>query len=111
VIAPPRRTPGSAVLVIRRRREPRSIELEALARESGLHPDVVRRFVQMGLIEPLPGSSRFPSGAAARLARASRLRHDLGLSYTGAVFASELLDRIDELEARLRRYEPPNDSR
>jgi hypothetical protein len=75
---------------------PRTVELDALAREAGLHPDVVGRFVRMGLLEPAP----FPRDAAARLAKASRLRHDLGLNYAGAVFACELLARIDALEAR-----------
>jgi hypothetical protein len=52
--------------------------------------------------------TRFPRDAAARLARAARLRRDLALSYAGAVLASELLARIDELEERLSRYEPRN---
>ena len=34
-----------------------------------------------------------------------RLRRDLGLNYAGALLAGELLDRIDLLEQRLRRYE------
>ena len=106
------RAPGSAVLVIHRRRDPSSLELDAVARQAGLHPDVVRAFVRLGLLEPLPGPSstlRFPRDAAARLARASRLRRDLSLNYSGALFASELLARIDDLEARLRAYESPND--
>jgi hypothetical protein len=73
-----------------------SVELGVLAREAGLHPDLVRRFVRMGLVDPPP----FPRDAAARLARASRLRRDLGLNYAGAVLVSELLDRIRELETR-----------
>jgi hypothetical protein len=105
--------PRSSLLVLHRRRGPRPIELEVLAREAGLHPDVVRRFVELGLLEPMPGpwrTPRFPRDAAARLARASRLRRDLSLSYSGAVFVTELLARIDELEARLRVYESPNDN-
>jgi len=107
-----RTTQRAALVLVRARREPASIELEALARDAGLHPDVVRRFVELGLLEPVPGTAtslRFPGDAATRLARASRLRRDLSLSYAGALFASELLARIDELEARLRVYEPPND--
>jgi hypothetical protein len=72
---------------------------EQLARQTGLHPDLVRRFIRLGLVEPAA------EGAAARLARAARLRRDLGLDYSGAILASQLLDRIEELEWRLSRYE------
>jgi hypothetical protein len=88
--------------------------LEVLAREAGLHPELVRRFVALGLLEPASKTAStqlFWRDAAARLARASRLRRDLGLNYAGAVLACELLERIDALEARLRRYEPDFDSR
>ena len=73
-----------------------TVELGVLAREAGLHPDLVRRFVRLGLLEPAP----FPRDAAARLARAGRLRRDLGLNYAGAVLACELLTRIEDLESR-----------
>ena len=89
----------------------RPVELEVLAREAGLHPDVVVRFVRLGLLEPPGRTGLFPRDAAARLARAARLRRDLGLNYAGAVLASELLARIDELEERLRRYEPTTTNR
>jgi chaperone modulatory protein CbpM len=72
---------------------------ERLARETGLHPDLVRRFVRLGLVDPAA------NGAAARLRRAVRLRRDLGLGFAGAILACDLLDRIDELEWRLSRYE------
>jgi MerR-like DNA binding protein len=83
---------------------PTGVDVEVVAWEAGLHPDLVRRFVAMGLI-----ARPFPRDAGARLARAARLRRDLGLNYAGAVLASELLARIEELEGRLRRYEPPAD--
>jgi chaperone modulatory protein CbpM len=97
------------VLALRPSGAPPLVEIEVLAREAGLHPDLVARFVQLGLLEPRIGADsvpRFPRDAAARLARAERLRRDLALSYAGAVLASELLARIDELEERLSRYEP-----
>jgi hypothetical protein len=102
----------TAVRVTRRRASggQQTIEIDVLAREAGLHPELVRRFVRLGLLEPVGGSAReplFPRDAPARLARASRLRRDLGLSYAGAVLATQLLARIDDLEERLRRYEPP----
>jgi hypothetical protein len=102
--------PGRARLA---RRAPAAplVELARLAREAGLHPDLVRRFVQLGLLEPQVGAdsvTRFPPDAAARLARAARLRRDLALNYAGAILAVELLARIDQLEERLSRYEHPN---
>ena len=75
---------------------PRTPEIEALAEEAGLHPDLVLHFARLGLLDPVP----FPRDAAARLARAARLRRDLGVNYAGAVLACELLARIEALEAR-----------
>jgi chaperone modulatory protein CbpM len=75
--------------------------IERLARESGLHPDVVRRLVRLGLVRPT-----YSPAAPALLARAARLRRDLGLDYAGAVLACELLARIDDLQAQLDRSRP-----
>jgi hypothetical protein len=76
-------------------------ELEAVAREAGLHPELVRRLLALGLLDERP----FPRDAGRRLARAARLRHDLGLNYAGALLACQLLDRIERLERRLRSYD------
>jgi hypothetical protein len=84
--------------------------MEVLARETGLHPELVHRLVRLGLVETAGGSAAAPlfdAPTAARLARALRLRRDLGLNYAGAILAGELLARIDDLEDRLRRSEPP----
>jgi hypothetical protein len=97
-------------LVVRRKRLNGAplVGLDTLAREARMHPELVRRLLALGLLERAGGTAAAPlyaRGTAARLARAARLRRDLGLSYAGAVLACELLERIDELEARLRRYE------
>jgi alkylation response protein AidB-like acyl-CoA dehydrogenase len=88
-----------ATTIVRHSSHP--IEIRTLARESAVHPDLVRRFVALGLLEP-----GLPPEATAWLAKAARLRRDLGLDWAGAVLACELLARIDELERRLSRYEP-----
>jgi DNA-binding transcriptional MerR regulator len=87
------------------RRSPALIGPDALAREAGVHPEIVRRFVRLGLLEPRGGTDDAPLfGAqdAYLLARAMRLRRDLGVNYAGAVLASELLTRIEQLEQQLR---------
>jgi chaperone modulatory protein CbpM len=89
-------------------------DLETVAREAAVHPDLVRRFVAPGLIEPASGTAAAPlfsSDDAATLARAARLRRALGVGYAGAVLACELLHRIDMLERRPRGYEPDPDNR
>jgi hypothetical protein len=76
-------------------------DTEVLAQRAGMHPELVRRLIRIGAIDLLGAD------APARLARMARLRRDLGLNYAGAVLVCELLARIEQLEARLRRYEPP----
>ena len=88
-----------------------AVGIEALAHEAGIHPDLARRLVRLGLIEPSGGTRAAPLFGpedAPLLARAVRLRRDLGLNFAGAVLACELLARIDELEARLHGAAPPH---
>jgi hypothetical protein len=90
------------------------LDLDAFAREAEVHPELVRRFVALGLVEPASGTAAAPlfcRDAAVTVGRAARLRRDLGIDYGGAILAAELLDRIDVLEQRLRRYEAYPDNR
>jgi DNA-binding transcriptional MerR regulator len=81
-----------------------TVELTVVARRAGVKVVHVRRYLNYGLIEPHPAAApetpRFDPSSAARVARAERLRRDLGLNYAGAVLVCELLDRISELEDR-----------
>lgn len=86
------------------------VELTVLARMAGVRTVHVRRYLEFGLLEPKKQRPtaptphlRFDPTAAARVARAERLRRDLSLNYAGAALVIELLDRIGELEARLPR--------
>jgi hypothetical protein len=79
------------------------VELAVVARRAGVRIAVVRRYLEFGLLEPHPEPAeapRYDPRCAARIARAERLRSDLGLNFAGAVLVCELLDRIRELEAR-----------
>jgi hypothetical protein len=102
--------PDSRVLAIRRTGPDGAslVAVEVVAREAGLHPDLVRQLIALGALEPRGGTTRaplFPRDAAARLARITRLRRDLGLNYAGAMLACDLLKRIETLEHRLARLE------
>ena len=77
------------------------IELAVVAKQAGVRIALVRRYVEFGLIEPDPDAGEgagYDPASPARVARAERLRRDLGLNYAGAVLVSELLDRIRALE-------------
>lgn len=79
------------------------VELDVIARRAGVRITLVRRYLEFGLFGPHPDPGeelRYDPRSAARVARAERLRRDLGLNYAGAVLVCELLDRIRELEAR-----------
>lgn len=81
-----------------------AVELTVVARRAGVKVMHVRRYLEFGLFDPHPAASadtpRFDPRSAARVARAERLRRDLGLNYAGAVLVCELLERISDLEAR-----------
>ncbi|MCW1094652.1 MULTISPECIES: chaperone modulator CbpM [Streptomyces] len=81
------------------------LSLDAVARRSGLHPDLVRRFVALGLVDAerdAAGHLVFDPTAPAVLARIQRLRAGLCLNYAAIGLVLDLLDRISLLESALR---------
>jgi hypothetical protein len=87
---------------------PRLLPADVVASQAGLHPELVRRLVRIGFVDiadGTPDEPLFGPEVPALLARAVRLRRDLGLDYSGALLVCELLDRIQALEDQLRRYE------
>jgi DNA-binding transcriptional MerR regulator len=82
------------------------LSLATVARLSGVHPDLIRRFVALGLVDAdrdAAGRLVFPPTAPAVLARVQRLRTGLCLNYASIGLVLDLLDRISLLEAALRR--------
>jgi DNA-binding transcriptional MerR regulator len=82
-----------------------TLTLDAFARATGLHPDLVRRLVSLGLLEPASSHEqelRFAPSQVATAARLQRLRAGLALNYAALGVVCDLLDRIAELEAALR---------
>lgn len=92
-------------LLLLERRLP-ALSLDTFAAQAGLHPDLVRRFVALGLLN----ASRDPTGglwfAPDQLAVAAsirRLHSSLPLNYAAIGLVLDLLGRIAELEDRMRR--------
>ena len=83
-----------------------TLSLHDVATQCGLHPELVERFVALGIIEPVDDQDdHFTPDATLRIQRLLRLRRDLGINYNAAALILELLERIHDLEARLQRYE------
>ncbi len=83
--------------------------LTELAYRTGLHPELIDRFVSLGLIE-FTGSTHdgepiFDSGVIPLVRRILRLRNQLGVNYAGIGVILELMSRLETLEARIRELE------
>ena len=88
---------------------PVRLDLDAFARAVRLHPDIVRRFVALGLIEAsrdVSGRLWFAPDQLAAVARLQRLRAGFALNYAALGLVVDLLDRIARLEAAQRRRPP-----
>ena len=75
--------------------------INTLAGRAGLHPEIVERYIDFGLIEPVPSGERarlFEASAIVRLRKIERLRHDLGINLAGIAVVLDLLDRLCALE-------------
>lgn len=85
--------------------QPTLLRLDVFAQRCTLHPDLVRRFVSLGLLEPAERTSTdlwFTDRQVSRVARMQRLRNDLALNYAALGLVLELLDRIEQLETAPR---------
>jgi len=83
--------------------------LTELATRVGLHPELIDRFVNLGLIEFTgstgDGELLFDSGVIPIIRRILRLRNELGVNYAGIGVVLELMARIETMEARIRELE------
>lgn len=81
------------------------LSLEGFAAQAGIHPDLLRQWVALGLLEPTrdtTGRLWFATPQLRVVARIQRLRAGLSLNYAALGLVIDLLERIEELEAALR---------
>jgi chaperone modulatory protein CbpM len=93
---------------------PYLLSLDSYAQLTGVHPDLVRRLVAMGLLEVSRdgrGGLWFDPTQVRAMARIQRLHLGLNLSYASLGLIIDLLDRISELERSSRRPLPGGEAR
>jgi chaperone modulatory protein CbpM len=90
---------------------PLRLDLESFARAAGLHPDLVRRLVALGLLEASADAASelwFPPSQLAAAAWIQRLRAAFSLNYAALGLVLDLLARIEALEAAQRARPRPS---
>ncbi|MCW2766659.1 MAG: hypothetical protein JWO11_2618 [Nocardioides sp.] len=89
---------------------PLALDLESFARVARVHPQLVRRLVALGLLEPVRDASGqlwFSRTELATIARLQRLRAAFSMNYAALGLVVELLDRVAALEAARNRSRSP----
>ena len=88
-----------------------SMDLDSFAQATNLHPDLIRRLIALGLLDPEPdatGQLRFHPDQVAACERMQRLRAGFALNYAALGLVIDLLDRIAVLEAAARKRSVPS---
>jgi chaperone modulatory protein CbpM len=82
------------------------VTLDGLAARTKLHPALIERFVEYGLIEPAErvGSHMlFDVDCVARVSKIERLRRHLGANLASVGVILDLLDQVDRLQQEIER--------
>ncbi|MFW2404825.1 MAG: chaperone modulator CbpM [Gammaproteobacteria bacterium] len=83
------------------------ITIVELCRYCAVDVVTVEKLVGEGILEPIDGTHeelRFSYASVRRTQTVVRLRRDLGVNLAGAALALDLMDRIENLQAQLRRH-------
>ena len=86
--------------------ESTEITIVELCEVCSIEIKLVDELVDEGILEPIGGARekrRFPYSSVRRTRTVVHLQRDLGLNLAGAALALELMDRIENLRAQLRR--------
>ena len=85
---------------------PYRLSLDSYARITGVHPELVRRLVTLGLLDitrDAEGNLWFDPAQVREMARLQRLHLELNLTYSSLGLVMDLLDRISDLERSQQR--------
>ncbi len=81
------------------------LTLMETAGQAGVHPELLLRLVDLGLIEPVQTNPEllFVPETVGYIGKALRLRNQLGINWAGVGLVMDLLERIGELEKEIQR--------
>jgi len=82
------------------------ITVVELCRVCSIERALVEALMQEGILDPIDagrGEPRFPYTSVRRTLTVKHLQRDLGVNLPGAALALDLLERIEKLQAQLRR--------
>jgi chaperone modulatory protein CbpM len=85
---------------------PYRLSLDSYARITGVHPELVRRLVTLGLLDitrDAEGNLWFAPSQVREMATLQRLHLRLNCAYSSLGLVMDLLDRISDLERSQRR--------
>lgn len=85
--------------------EQATFTLAELCRCFGIEAEFIEELVEQGILEPAGRRGRnwhFPSSSLQRTRITLHLQRDLGVNLAGAALALDLLERIEELDAKLQ---------
>ena len=85
--------------------EQTTFTLVELCRSCAVEAELIEALVEQGILEPSGRSGVhwcFPASSLRRTRVTLHLQRDLGVNIAGAALALDLLERIEELDARLR---------
>jgi DNA-binding transcriptional MerR regulator len=85
------------------------LSMTEVAYRCGVHPDLIDRFVRLGLIDfaesDTDGEALFQSDVISMVRKILRLRNELGVNYAGIGVILELTSRIEVLERHILELE------
>ena len=92
--------------------EDSEVTLAELCEACAVHAEAVEAMVEEGIVAPVAGREtrwRFTRTSVVRVRTVLRMQRDLRVNLAGAALALDLLERIEQLNARLKSLDPESD--
>jgi DNA-binding transcriptional MerR regulator len=87
--------------LVRYEQDPERVTVEFLSEHTGVHPERIHCYVEVGLLEPCEPAAEqtlFPVATISRLRTIERLRHDVGVNLAGVAIILDLVERLQKLQ-------------